>query len=757
MPDQSKGGGQIMRTSKLVLAVILMLVILYASIRISYADSDADSESRRSARPNIIYIMLDDLDYYDVGAYGSPDIQTPNLDALAAEGMRFTQYYTNSPVCSPSRASILTGGYPARFGIDRILTSDSYRGIPGDVTTIAQVLSKAGYRTAHIGKWHVGTKKREFLPIHKGFDYVARYVRQLRTRAYTEYRLIYNEGRLERYTDKGHLTEVLTDEAMNFIAQSHWSDPDKPFFLNLWYHAPHEPLQVPTTFDNSKTHYCIDYDLDHTRCASPRGNFSALVTDADLQIGRILSLLNALGIAKNTLVVVSSDNGGNQRTHTKNQLPQRSLRGYKTDVFDGGLRVPFIARWPNIIPAGSVNNSVVASFDLYPTLAQIIGADIEKSGLNGKSFLSVLRKNTFKPRAAPLFWETKLFDHYFTNPSGVPETYAVRDGDWKLVYIPAHGAHLGDDTMLFNMKRDPSEKRDLLAEGQRRPYKPEKHTNNNIRGGAEARRTSGTPPYQAIANKLQAKYYRWRREVGEIAYQPVLSASGVSGREDVLTFNGGVATVTRDARFDFNDGSFSFLTRIKPFETHDTSVIAEKDKSWQLLIENGALKLIAFGPPDAGGATLADKVVLSTPIKANQESQVAFTATGWGLGGGESEFRLFLNGELKDKSVRGKSIRNVYSKDQPRQPIILIGNDKSGDMPFHGEIRRPQMSVLALYPSEVHFQEVSENRKDKTRQPGEEQFAAARHMRPSLLPNPDELAENGKVPDIVSDYNVVSD
>jgi hypothetical protein len=123
---------------------------------------------------------------------------------------------------------------------------------------------------------------------------------------------------------------------------------------------------------------------------------------------------------------------------------------------------------------------------------------------------------------------------------------------------------------------------------------------------------------------------------------------------------------------------------------------------------------------------LADKVVLSTPIKANQESQVAFTATGWGLGGGESEFRLFLNGELKDKSVRGKSIRNVYSKDQPRQPIILIGNDTSGDMPFHGEIRRPQMSVLALYPSEVHFQEVSENRKDKIRQPGEEQFTAAR-------------------------------
>jgi N-acetylgalactosamine-6-sulfatase len=679
---------------------------LIALLVLNFFESKAIAEITKNQQPespNIIFIMLDDMDYYDVGIYGSPNVLTRTIDDFAKQGMRFDQYYTNGPVCSPTRASLVSGQYPARFGIKRAIADNSFRGIPGHITTLAEMLGDAGYRTAHIGKWHLGTNKHEFLPTSSGFDHAIRLVTE-NGLSYLDFVLSVDDSTTIRAAKGQHLTQVLTDHAIKFIKDIQTNHKGQPFFLNLWYLAPHRPLELPPDYDNSETKYCLDFDLKNLGCKTPRGNHAALVTNADRQIKRILDLLDGQKDLKdNTLVVITSDNGGSRETHRREIFPDRPLRGVKGSLYDGAVRVPMIARWPGVISENVINSSVVASFDFFRTFYELTGSLPASSNLSGESFLDVLQNNTLKIRSRPLFWENKYSNQPFTNTSGVFNAYAVRDGDWKMVVTPAVGPSRLDKISLFNLGDDPAEKNDLTARIENSLYdenffnyrlKVFKKTTPESREIAEK--------YQTLVSHMQTSYFNWRRREGAIDYVPVLSETGIDQKDNVLNFSNGVASIKRNPRLDFNDGDFSFVTRLKPSDVKSRAIVAEKPGSWELSIEDDRLKLKLRGQANAR-ETREEKIVsLQAPIEANNSYHVAFTVFGWIRG--PSTVRLYLDGELVAESAGKDSVDAVSSNDEPGKPMIYIGNSKKSDAPFIGAMSLPRLSALSLYPSEVFWE-----------------------------------------------------
>jgi arylsulfatase A-like enzyme len=627
---------------------------------------------RVADRPNIVLIMLDDLDVTDVGVYRDPltdcqtaddgvCIATPVLDGLAVEGIRFSQYCANGAVCTPTRASILTGQDPARFGFKRGLPEASWRGIPGYVETIAARLRGAGYRTGHIGKWHVGANRDDFLPACKGFDFDVR-----RTSGdYLDFTLDVN-GEVVASAAGEYLTSVLTDYAVAFVQEQ---PEGQPFFLNLWYHAPHQPLTVPPELPPGFP----DYDFD-----TPRETLAAMVAWADLQIGRVIQEVRQI---PNTLVIVTSDNGGTALTHNPdgagNRGLVRNLRGYKMDVFEGGIRVPMIAWGPDLVggtPGGFVNASLIGSFDLYPTFAELAGINPATLNVAGESFVELLADPAaLKLRDAPLVWENKMANHVpFGQLPPAPNTYAVRDGDWKLVH------YFGDfdepHLALFDLASDPGEVEDRSSE------QPE------------------------ICAALQAWYTAWRREVGDVTYEFEVSESGVTcHKSHRFMFDGsqGVVTVPfqateecdrQDTRFDFHDGDFTFAAWVRPGAECGESTIAERAGSWWFgLAADGRLRLRV--QRDAGDGYFE---VNGPVIQPGVPTHVAFTVFGWKAGG--YTVRLFVGGELAvEQTDNPVGYQAVAHSDSP----ITIGNDAQYGLPFTGDIWRPLMSPLSLYPSEV--------------------------------------------------------
>lgn len=447
------------------------------------------------ARPNIVFVLLDDLDWADVGAYGSTDVSTPTIDSLAEQGVLFTRFDSSGAVCTPARYALLSGQYPSRFGAKKRMLRGSIRGIPADVRLLPDVLRGAGYHTMHVGKWHVGHNRPEFLPTQRGFDQSVRRIEQTR---YTAYDLSIDDGDPVEFNGP-HLTEALTDFAIEMVRAA-----PQPFFLNLWYLAPHAPLEVPLDYDNSKT----QYDLD-----SPRGKLAALVTNADRQIARLLAVLPL-----NTVVIVASDNGGARQTHE--DLPGRLLRGVKRDVFEGGIRVPLIVRWPGVVRRGTVNHTLTAGVDILPTLAEIAGAPPPDG--DGRSFLGALRGNHSLGRATPLFWESPCGESRFAC-GGDPffNVFAVRRGSYKYV-------HAGGVDYLFNLDLDLGESVNLA---DRRPNR---------------------------VHHLRRLYDDWRT-VGDIAF--------------AVDPNGNVPF---DSRLDFFNGDFSAVARMRP------GGVVERVGSWRL-------------------------------------------------------------------------------------------------------------------------------------------------------------------------------
>ncbi len=403
--------------------------------------------------PNFILIFMDDQGYQDVGVFGSKTIKTPNLDNMANDGIKFTDFYSLAAVCSPSRAGLMTGCYPPRVGITKVLFPRDTIGLNPDETTIAEVLKAKNYSTAAIGKWHIGHLPK-FLPTNHGFDSyfgipysndmdgVKGKNRNL-DRAWIErdispwnVPLLRNTSEIERPVDQNSITKRYTQEAKKFIRKN----KDNPFFLYLPHSMPHIPLFVSDDFYIN----------------NPKKAYIRTIEEIDHSIGQIFQTLKETGIENNTLVVFTSDNGPwhlKLRHHGGSALP---LRGAKFSTWEGGMRVPTIMRWPGKIPAGSVCKEVAAACDLLPTFAKLAGAELPKNKIDGKNIWPLMskEKNAKSPHT----------DFYYYRGNGLR---AIRSGKWKL--------HIGNKNnqktkkpslTLYNLANDISEKTDVSDNNQ---------------------------------------------------------------------------------------------------------------------------------------------------------------------------------------------------------------------------------------------------------------------------------------------------
>lgn len=398
--------------------------------------------------PNVLFILADDMGWGDLSCYGNPRLKTPHLDRLAAGGTLFTQFYVNGPVCSPSRSAFLTGMFPGRNRIHGHLATEGLnqkRAMPNfldpKVPGVASLLKKAGYRTGHFGKWHLGRFSGAPLPDAYGFDH--------------HMSVSSNETRWEEMAPgfRAKSSQWIVDNAVEFIRRGPKS---APFYAQLWMLLPHAPL-APTA--EQLAPFAKAQPGPHVPWPGAQQIYNASLRDLDTQIGRLLDALSQDGLERDTLIVFSSDNGpedihiGNA-SHAAFGNPG-PFRGRKRSLYEGGVRVPGIFRWPDRIPAGRVDSqSVLSGVDLLPTLAGFAGVEAP-NGIDGEDMRGVLAGSA-RPRRKPLLWEWRY------NVAGYPVNrspiLSIRDGDWKLLFNPD-----GSRTELYNIPADPMESNNLAS------------------------------------------------------------------------------------------------------------------------------------------------------------------------------------------------------------------------------------------------------------------------------------------------------
>jgi len=420
--------------------------------------------------PNIVLFVIDDLGYAELGCQGNTDIPTPNIDQLAENGIRFTQAYVANSYCSPSRAGLMTGRYPNRFGYNSNIVGhqneDPNLGLPMEETTLAEHLLEAGYVSAAIGKWHLGATAK-FHPFRQGFDEFFGFMHEGHYYVPPPYQGVHTmmrrrvlpgggsgrwaskDGKTIYSTHMGHnepdydannpilrgsqpveessyLTDAITRESVNFIERN----DDKPFFLYVAYNAVHSPLQASDAYMARFSHI---KDV-HRRI------FAAMLANVDESVGEIVQTLREQGMEDNTLIVFLSDNGGPTRELTSSNLP---LRGGKGSYYEGGIRVPFIMQWKEQLPQGEVYEKPIIALDLFPTIAAAAKKPADDLELDGVNLLPYLTAHHAGDPHEFLFWS---FNHKF----------ALRQGDWKIVRNQKSGK-----VALFNVENDLSETRDL--------------------------------------------------------------------------------------------------------------------------------------------------------------------------------------------------------------------------------------------------------------------------------------------------------
>ena len=426
-----------------------------------------------AAPRNILILLADDYGYMDLGANNPKTFyETPNLDRLAAQGVRFTDGYAANPVCSPTRYSIQTGKYPTRVGltnwlpgvrVERFENPPLTRQMPLEETTLAEVLKPAGYRTAFVGKWHLGEEEK-FWPEAQGFDInIAGWSKG----SPASYFAPYKNPRLEDGPVGEHLTMRLADETCALLAK--FKAEGKPFLIHHCFYDVHTPLQAPKElvekyrakaerlgvqdkFDEERQYYVSVKGPRQVRAVQSHAVYAAMVESLDTAVGKILRQLDELGLAADTLVVFTSDNGG---LATSEGLPTCNypLRGGKGWVYEGGIREPFLVRMPGAAKPGSTSAVPVMSIDIFPTALEFAGVKLPAGlAVDGRSLAPLLRGGAAPDRDA-LFWH---YPHY-GNQGGFPGG-AVRMGDWKLVENYENG-----DVFLYNLRDDVGEKRDLAS------------------------------------------------------------------------------------------------------------------------------------------------------------------------------------------------------------------------------------------------------------------------------------------------------
>ncbi|MBS1827252.1 MAG: sulfatase-like hydrolase/transferase [Acidobacteria bacterium] len=436
-------------------------------LRTALATPFAQTINAQARKPNIVLIVADDLGYAGVGCYGNQQIKTPNIDRLASEGMRFTDFVVSWPACTPSRSSILTGRYPQRNGLYDMIrnnevnwkyqyTEETYAvspemtiGMDTREVTIGQALKQAGYTTGVIGKWDGGRAKR-FLPLQRGFDFYYGFANTgIDYYTHERYGVASMFRGNERIKEQGHATDLFLREALAFLKQNR----TRPFFLYLPFNAPHGA----STFHKDDPQEEPKYMERYKHLPKGIAQTAAWTTHLDDAVGAIMAELKAIGQDENTLVIFSSDNGGTGAAYNG------PLRGKKAQMYEGGIRVPMIARWPGRIAKGAVNNDFVSSLEYFPTFLAVTGAPAPRGvKLDGFNLLSVLEGKA-KSQRTDFCWQRQ-------------GDKAARSGNWKWVDSEDGGG-------LFDLSTDLGEKHDLSKD------KPE------------------------IYAKMKAKWEAWRKEM----------------------------------------------------------------------------------------------------------------------------------------------------------------------------------------------------------------------------------------------------
>ncbi len=407
--------------------------VLAATLGASLA---ATPRARAQARPpNVVFFLADDLGYADVSCYGRPDIATPNIDRIAAGGARLTQGYANSAVCSATRTALITGRYQYRLpvGLEEPISGSSRNvGTPPGQPTLPSLLKRVGYATTLLGKWHLGSLP-DYSPLKSGYDHFYGFrggALDYYTHAGPDHKDDLWDGDTPAH-EVGYLTDLLGDRAVDAV--NAYAKTPQPFFLDVHFNAPHWPWEAPgdqAEAERLRTASLFDFD------GGAQATYRAMVERMDMQIGRVLQALDANGLAGNTIVVFTSDNGGERFSDTW------PFTGRKTELLEGGLRIPVVVRWPARIPPAQVVDQVAISMDWMPTLLAAAGtAPAADSPPDGIDLLPALTGKAAVPRQ--LFWRYKA-----------NQQRAARDGDWKILKIQ-------DNTFLFDVAADPMERANL--------------------------------------------------------------------------------------------------------------------------------------------------------------------------------------------------------------------------------------------------------------------------------------------------------
>ncbi len=404
----------------------------------------------QNEKPNIVILFADDMGYADLSCYGSDENNTPVLDKLAMEGMRFTDFYAGAPVCSPSRASLLTGRFAVRAGLYSWVSERAPHKmhLHRDEVTIAELLKQQGYSTAHIGKWHLGFDLTDGsgprpTPGDQGFDYWFATINNAGPSHHNPNNFVRNGKEVGEI--KGYSSHIVVKEAGKWLDEHR--EPGKPFFLNLWFHEPHQPVAAPEVLNQ----YHEDTNLPA---------YYGCIENMDLAIGHLLKKLEQTGMAENTFIIFMSDNGSYRWKSNGH------LRAGKTKIWEGGIRVSAIIKWPGHIKPGTVEKTPAAVFDMLPTFAEISGAELPGRTIDGVSLAPLFKGKKLK-REKPMYW--------FYSPSR--PAVAIRDGEWNMVADPE--MDIPTDNMfreewigmvketdltnfrLYNLQEDPGQENDL--------------------------------------------------------------------------------------------------------------------------------------------------------------------------------------------------------------------------------------------------------------------------------------------------------
>ncbi len=398
------------------------------------------AQEGNTQRPNVVLIMTDDVGYGDIGSYGAPDVRTPHIDSLARDGVRLTDFYANGATCTPTRTGLISGRYQQRFALERPLGStsaiDRERGLSPTGRSLPQLLKNNGYATAVIGKWHLGWKS-EFSPSAHGFDYFFGF-----KSGYVDYyQHTSGDGRPDLFENDrpvevpGYMTDLITERSVRFIEQN----AAQPFFIDVAYNAAHWPYQPPdkpsVARDNAR--HLGPFD-DPT---STRAEYVAMLERVDQGVGQILETVDTLGLRENTIVIFTNDNGGEWLSRN---MP---LFHHKGTVWEGGIRVPAIIRWPGRIPAGSVSDQVGITMDLTASILAATGTSVPaEARLEGINLLPVLEGRAPEIERT-LFWRV----------TGARPQRTVRSGDWKLLFD-------GGRALLFDLRTDIGERENLIGQ-----------------------------------------------------------------------------------------------------------------------------------------------------------------------------------------------------------------------------------------------------------------------------------------------------